>query len=448
MILICYFKLPPACAIGASISIFDRINKSRGELAFLLTSWLAPLAKLISGVLIAVFLNPETLGEIQSVVIVLSYTGFLQLGVVSGLNRDLAVNLSNRPLADRLTSSSQLFVLYGGIVGGLIGLTIAIRCWLESGWSLATCTGISCALFLLLSPLAKHLGAVSRCKQQYMTAAKATGGVAIIDLATAIGVYFTGPISFISRFPLSSCYTIATLRRFIISFRQAPPSLANMIALGKTGFPIMLAGLAYIWFSIADRTYVVLRFDSEQIGFYSLASTVALAISVVPMSVGAMQYPKMASAYGQNSDASSLRHYIWTNLGIGLGVMLPATIGVALLLPWLVNSLLPKYQLAIDPCCMLLAGVNLFAVLGFTPIFQVVKRNLWLQLCYVGGLALTWIGGEIAYRMDAGLTGVASAKVIATLVTAIAITSLALIITRPSKSDIVDVGSIKRSSEL
>ena len=345
--------------------------------------------RLAGGIILAGLLTPKEMGTIAGVGLVMVYTAFIQLGVISGLNRELPFYLGtgNRKHAHDLASCTLAWVLMCGILTGA-------GAFVWAGWNIArgqNDTGIvwaAYAVLLLLTFPNLYLKATFRTSAEFVKLAICQTIVATIAFLLLAVVWKTGFWGQCLRIA-----AIAAIELFLL-WRWRPVRVVPRFKwrqwwhLVKVGLPIFAVGYFYMVWSHMDRVYILDQLGKEQLGFYQLAVLTAAAGMSITAAVSQVVYPRMSYAYGKYRDPSMLLRLGWKPTKWLLVLAAPALVGGWFAVEPVVRLILPKYLPGVPAARWSL--VTLY-VLCFSPqlsVFIVLKKQIHYAIAIGAGLGV------------------------------------------------------------
>lgn len=348
---------------------------------------------MLTSVVAAAYIIPSDMGIIQSVLLVVTYLNFLQLGVFNGLNRNIALYKSRNNLDamhDMVDTSYQVSKIISSI-GAFIGIFCIIYYANHSNdGSQYVLASILLFITLVLTPLRTHLETTYRSGQEFGSLGK------IIVLENIV-------FSFLSLLPIFIGFLgkiIADAGKLLIGYlfriRNAPILPINKGTwksykeLVSVGFPLLISGYLWTVFSVADQTYIVTRLGSEQLGLYTLSRFCLTALIVIPSAIGSMLYPKAAAIYGKNLDPNDLKAYWYKSILLFIIILIPIIAIGILLLPSITHYFLPKYIDGLAAAKItLLSGIT-FVSMGPAVIIGTLRKNFLYIIAISSCIALFW----------------------------------------------------------
>lgn len=189
----------------------------------------------------------------------------------------------------------------------------------------------------------------------------------------------------------------------------------------KIGIPIFLVGALYDIFNTSDRLAAATILNSKELGIYSVATMSNTIVSIIPMIVAQIMWPRIAELIGADKPRETILKYLRIPTSL-LSLLLPVIIGIIfILLPNAIEFFLPKYSTGIQT-----AKISIFSIY-FTGIFGMYTAYLGtsLKLLPYGfiiliGIIINWVAISILRtRVSFSLEIIALIKVFSFAVIAI-----------------------------
>lgn len=369
----------------------------RGELIFSLASYTTPIVGLLASLLTAKFLAPHELGSIQAVMLILPYAGFLQLGVINGLNRNLAFYMGRGDLetAQRMINAVAFVVKIVSVVGFLIGLAVlSIKFMAVPASRIEVFASIALISSLVFVPQNLYLAALFRSGQHFQRLGQLT---LTENVARAFYAFLPAVFGWLGRI---AGETVRPIIGFVLrrKYRPYKPdgafSFQDIKQLLHAGTPLLVNGYLHGLFSVADQSLIALHFNKEQLGYYGLSRLIVSALMIVPTTMAAVLYPKASNVYGRKGNPIALRGFFWKALVFNFIVLVPVCLLAYFLIDPIVKMFLPNYVSGLGA-----AKVNILTCLtlissGPSVIAGVLKKVYPILVFYAIALGLMWGLGQ------------------------------------------------------
>lgn len=283
------------------------------DVVYMTSQFSTPVVGFVTSLIAAKYLLPYELGVIQTVILVPSYCAFIHLGVFNGLNRNIAFyeGKGDKKKVQHAVNASWRSVIAIAFIGLLISLfTLFIYYSYDYSGLYLKATPILFGM-LLFSPAVTHYQTIYRSCRVFMSLGILLNIRNAINLILGFLPIFLGGIGVILR------YAILPVISFILLYPRCPIKAkdkgkpSEIVGLIRVGFPMLLSGVLYTVFAAADKTIVALTLGPEAVGELALSGMVITAIQVLPMSMGALLYPRAAYAYGISGTSRGLRRFFF-----------------------------------------------------------------------------------------------------------------------------------------
>ena len=396
---------PAALEVGRS----SRRALTREFLFFSGSSAAFQSSRLLVQLLAAAVLAPADFAIWGIVVVILSYTTYANLGVLSGANRRIPLLLGSGGATEavRIETVALTGVLATGAAGGVLALAggaVLGGPWLAVGAMLGLAVLAQQAYLFYQVSLRGRLDFDLASGQQLVLAVLfGVVGAGAVLIAGVAGLVFAQALAY----GLGAAVAL-TRRRHLRPARDRRLTRSLMVE----GAPIMLSGLVLAAATSVDRWVLAGAGDRTALGQYSLAATISGSLLFISLVVAQQSYPRMAMRHGAGASGPDLTGMATRQGMLAVGLMAPVAAILILGAPIVIPLALPAYGPAV-PALQLtaIAYLVLAAGSGSTNLLVSVGRAWWLLWIQ----ALTAVVGAIlafsALRLGFGLAGVAGAMV-------------------------------------
>jgi O-antigen/teichoic acid export membrane protein len=206
---------------------------------------------------------------------------------------------------------------------------------------------------------------------------------------------------------------IYIISRFIFRYLKLPirtkskESLAEAVDLGRTGFPLLITGILYSYYNLADRSIIALRMSEKDVGIFALATFIMTGLTFTIHNFASLFYPRMAASFGSTNDPRALRHFFWKLIILNLSTCVPLCLIAYFLIEPFVITFVPKYTDGIKVAKLsLLSCIITATYYGHTGILAVLRKNNAFIICLLISLTLKWYIGTILIENEFGLASV------------------------------------------
>jgi O-antigen/teichoic acid export membrane protein len=401
--------LTPAPRDASSLLAWPRSGRTRAlrQFAFFLASTSAfQGSRLGLNLLAAALLPVAEYGRWGLTVVVLTYTTYANLGVLSAANRAIPILLGEGRSEEAKRMEGVAFA--GSALFGAGAAIIALVLWqaLPAPWKTIA---IPLALAVFAQQLQLFYQVSLRARMEFDRASAQQLLLAVLILVVGLPLLLLAGVA-----GLVLAYATVYLAGSIavqVAWRRplrAQFALGEIISLIGPGLPIMLTGLLFGLLVTADRWVALTFLGEEGLGQYTLAATVSSSLLVVFTVLAQQFYPLIGREVGRlGKDAAVLR------MAHGQGILSALTVApfaVALILisPIAVPALLPQYAASVPALQVLAAGFAVLALSnGYTNMLVAVGRYWVLLLLHGVVLGFVVLAGVVAAQLGFGLLGIA-----------------------------------------
>jgi O-antigen/teichoic acid export membrane protein len=371
--------------------MFGKINKnSTGSMILFLGSsqMISNVIRIVSGLLIAKLVLPQTLGLFNGYGLILGYLPILQVGVMNGLNRELPYLFGkNKPeQANKIAAVAQFWELGLAILVSTV-LIILATIQLSHGHYIQAAGYFTYALVSFHKFYGiNYLHILFRSNSDFNKLSVITLVVALFSLVLILPVWLWGFYGLGLRLILVSLIEFGLLWEFkplIVKPRFETVVFKEIV---KVGFPIYVVGYVFALWTVIQNTIVFKYGGSQQYGFFSLSIMVQASLAILIGAVTSVLYPKLAFEFGKGATVKTLLQLSFKPVFIVFAILVPSVIILWYLLPIVVTIWLPKYIGGIQAAQWTLLTL-LISVFGtFNVIFNVVKRQKDYLISIVAGI--------------------------------------------------------------
>lgn len=340
--------------------------------------------------------------------VLLTYTTYANMGILSGANRAIPILLGQG--GDDKASRTEAVAFGGTLVSGVVGasLVMGVCISLPSPWPnvavplAAAVLAQQIHLFYQVSLRGRMEFDRASAQQLILSVVLLAAGLPLLRVAGVPGlligyaaVYFTGAL----------VIGIAWRRSLRPAFAGA-----ELLSLIGPGLPIMLAGLLFGILVSVDRWVIVSFLGDDALGQYTLASTLSSSVQLVFILLAQQFYPRMGRQVGRIGAhaiviGTAHRHSLFSLLAV-----LPVAVTLIAISPIAVPMALPRYAASVPPLQVLAFGFAILALSsGYTNMLVAVGRYWHLLALHLVVLGAAVLLSVAAIHLGFGLIGVAIA---------------------------------------
>jgi O-antigen/teichoic acid export membrane protein len=343
---------------------------------------------ILSGLIVAKWLLPQDLGFFNSFTIISSYIILIQLGIPSGLSRELPLYMGrqNEEKAKAYASVSLFWQLGLGLVSFGILTLVALYFIFRSNYSYAAGSFVIGVTTLQTLYVTKYLKVLYRTNKDFNKLSKIKLIVAFVAFASIVFVWKFGFYGLCLR------AFVMALIDFYFTWRWKPLSVKAtwnteyFKDLFKIGLPMYGVANIYSLWPVVQKTLILSLGGTQALGLFSLAIIVESSMNAITTSINSVLYPTMASQWGKGSSISALMELLKRPMMIAIPVFALMVIAGWFLMPYAVTILLPNYSEGIYAAqWMLLVGfIEIFNVLA--NVYNVVRKQRDRLVSYLSGM--------------------------------------------------------------
>ena len=351
----------------------------------------------IASIIILRWIEPETLGVWHTFIIFVSYTSILNLGVTSGLNRELPFLIGkgeNEKGIDKLKTAGYFsnILSYGLIViSSIIGLILFFLKILNLSELGMMIMSFSIGSISLQS---NFLGATFRSNNSFEKLTKLQSITGLMYILLLPVIYYFGIWGyilyefFLSLFTYLGYYYYRPYKvKYVFSFTEFK-------ALIRIGLPM------YFWNYITSisksvpRLILVLFGNPLLVGLYAPANSINTAMLNLPMYINRYLFPKLSFLYGKNQDANAIYNYTIKVATFLFILMIVTALLLSSITPFLFKLFFPKYVESIFATQIILFSGVFYSInslfhnsLYSLKFFKPFKYIISLRVVYIFGFA-------------------------------------------------------------
>lgn len=369
----------------------------------------------VKNVVFGAYLSPEFLGYFSIAITIASYSVFLQLGLMSGLYRELPVRLGNgdEKYCSGLVGETTISVLVLQLIGIILYSIIILNLNFEDiskknafflGGLLAFSTPFGQIVLLRL-----------RAEQRILcfSVLQFLNSLLILFLGLAAIKYmgYKGAIFTVIMINLFSFILVS--KWFLSPVNYLHFRLKDIFYLIRIGLPMMAAGVMVTLQMSMDRLFLFKTTSASEIGIYYF--------SLIPLTFGMIisgiidQYigPKLLFRYGQGY---SLKYIFNRVFLVSLGVIVIMVLFVPLVSPtvsFIINRWLPEYKDSISLMPIFYLGAIFTAVNITGVVINAANRQILIfcgtafvvAICFVGYALVSYYAMTIKWYAYVNVAG-------------------------------------------
>lgn len=371
---------------------------------------------LAAGIVLLRWISPEDLGVWQTLLLAQTYLAVIRLGVVNGMNRELAF-LSGKGETEaglRTAATAQAYSLYCAAVG----LVLAVGAlFIFRGKGTSWVSGITALVVIVPSDFYYgYLEGTFRTSFEFDRLAWVFLAGAALSIATVPLAYLMGFSGYCLRAAILSVFMML-MCHFLRPVRVRPCFDRDAFRLLlSTGLPLYGQNYLSQVAGSMDRLILLSISNVSTLGLYGPSMTIARALNMLSDSLSTYLSPRLAFLYGRDNDKASLFRPTVSAMGVAFLSALPVAVVGWFILPPLVRALFPGYADGIFAMRMgLLAGLFMTSRIGMSaPCMIKAWRYVFagVAVLFLGKTMLPWLTAKVVGALDGVAIGNAAAAVI------------------------------------
>ena len=362
-------------------------------------------SKFITNVVSARILGPTDFGFYNLIDLIGKYGPLLNLGVASGIGREVPITMGRRAYDEASTIND---VGFSGLLSTgfssfvLISLLGVLFLHGNAAWGV-----IFAAAAIFANAVFEYQTVYLYAHSEFRTASKLISLNSLANLLITVTlVYFAGILGqFAAMFLVPTTVVAFVFASNSYGFR---PHFDFQVyrRIIKIGLPLILIGVGYTFLVTVDRIIVVKFLGIKDLGYYSLAVMLFAFSQQIPTSITQVIYPKLNLTFGASSDPSSLEK-LAVLPSLVLSIIMPYVLVIFIaVLPIVVRTLLPAYARGTMSAEIILAPIAFYGVNILNTLFEVNELVLSLAFAVLLKIALS----IVLVRGGYGIDGVAIAS--------------------------------------
>lgn len=354
---------------------------------FASTQVVANFLRIISGFFVVKMLDPEMYGTFTGVGIYLGYFALGHLGIINGLGREFPFQLGkgNEAYGKQLANSAFVITFIINLITALTFLSFSIYYFAVQNMLL----GLTFLSYVVIAGLnlmnGQFLPVLYRTSADFQKLSRQNIYVGFWNLVSVLLVWKFGFYGLLIRgvaLALIQFYLLSKNKPYPLSMRIKRNDVFHLL---KTGFPIFMVGQVNpLWTTIANNLIFSLG-GALYFGLYALANIVQSSMNIVPRAFSQVIYPRMSIMYGEGK---SPREIILLNLKplvFQFVVMLGIAVSGALVLPYIIPYVLPKYVEGVVPAQWIMFVPVILSFGTLNNIFNVTKKQKYYFISLIVG---------------------------------------------------------------
>lgn len=326
---------------------------------------------MIVGFVVAKFVMPKDFGLWSTINLALTYSLFVQSGLINGLNRELPYlfGKGEDEAALKMAGTTQTFTLITSVLVLMVGLILMLIVPMEN--SKMTFGVLAILILIILNYYQNYLFSTFRSKDSFLQLSKIQFAHAFVNILTLVLVIYYSYYGLIAKAVVVSAVYVFLLH----VFRPVKVGLIwdkeMFIKLIKVGLPIFSLAFVESIASTADRLWIIKYATITDVGYYSFGYYALSSFTIFPTSIASYIYPKMTYNYGKTEDKLIMWKYVKKVTVVLFLILTPIAIVGYFVCPYLIEQFFPNYAASISIMqIFLFAGVFSGAVIGVNALWS------------------------------------------------------------------------------
>jgi O-antigen/teichoic acid export membrane protein len=328
-------------------------------------------AQMIVGFVVAKFVTPKDFGLWNTLNLALTYSLFVQSGLINGLNRELPFlfGKGEEKEATQMAGTVQTFTLISSVIVLLCGAGYLIFADIKDPKIYYGVMGIT--VLIVLNYYQSYLFSTFRSKNSFLNLSKLQFAHAFVNIVTLILVFYFTYYGLILKAIIVSLIYVFLMhlsRPIKVGLLWNKQAFYKLI---KVGLPIFILSYIEAIAATTDKMILVKYTDLETVGIYSFGFYALSSFSIFPSSIASYIYPKMTYDYGKTNDKLIMWRYAKKITILLLLILTPIAIIGYFACPFLIDTFFPAYaQSARVMQILLFAGVFSGSVIGVNALWS------------------------------------------------------------------------------
>jgi O-antigen/teichoic acid export membrane protein len=347
---------------------------------------------IISGVLVAQWVSPKTLGLFNSYTLYSTYILLFHFGIPISLGRELPYEIGKGDLkkAYLYAAVAQYYSIALSTISCLILIFISYFLFIHGSIQNSIGTLVIAILCIDGFYTTQYLKNTYRGNADFQLLSWVGINTSLISFISIIFVYLFDFYGLVLR-----SIIVALLGLFLV-YRKRPIKMKPIfdkeifLELLKKGFPMFLVTQVYSLWPIFQKTIILSTGGPLALGLFSLSSIVESGITSLSGAVGSFTYVNMSTEWGQGKNVYQLFRNTIKHVLIS-AIILFLIIPIAwLVLPILVNKYIPNFIDGIEASrwSLVTGFIALFNV--WTNIYNVVGKQKQKLFSFIFGI-IAWV---------------------------------------------------------
>jgi len=381
---------------------------------FTMARYSAYFFTVLTGLVIAKVLGPAAFGVYSALMLIVTYSQYSHLGLLFAMSKK--VPFYNGKKEYKKAREVKNITFSGSIIIILpISLLLIIASFFIKNLDFHTINSIRIiAIVIVLQQILFFYQNHLRAEKNFLMVGK--------TLLVYSITYFIFILVLIIKFRLEGVFLSLLIAFIIVLFYifkkekfkfKITIMPRKTIQLMKFGFPLLTMGIMTIFFISIDKLMIIKFMDKIQLGYYSIAVTIAGVIYFMPQAIAYVMFPNFLEKYGEKEDKAYLKNHLFQPTLI-ISYLLPIAMGLIFITaPVAIYYILPKYIAGIMPAKILICAIFFMSIIVAANSFLItINKERKILLIQAISIIIAIILNYIFIMKGYGINGVAIATAI------------------------------------
>lgn len=343
------------------------------------------LVQLIVGFVIAIYVPPKDLGLWTTLNLAVTYTGFLQAGLISGLNRELPFSLGKRKYREAKIMAGTVQSIT--VVTSVLILLAGIICFLFLKFdnNKIKYGVLAITIYIISLFFQNYFTSTYRSNSSFISLSKIQTINAVINFISIVLIIYLAYYGMILKSVIVSC--LFTLHLFIerpikVGFIISKKLLSKIL---KTGLPIWLLAYSESLASTSDKIWLLKYSDLSSVGIYSFAFYGYSLFLILSSTIAKYITPRMTYNYGLNNNKKAIWKYFKKTTSFIFIFQFIIMLGSISIIPDIISKFFSQYISSIRPMqILIIAGMLKGSIIGVNALISIkaIKHLTIYQIIY------------------------------------------------------------------
>jgi O-antigen/teichoic acid export membrane protein len=393
-------------------------GRLRAAGGYTLAMYVLRVSSIVKNLLLASFLGPGEFGLVAAFMAFLSYSAYLDVGVLHAVYREVPML---RGAGERKRVERTIDAAYGGSIflGACAAAVLLLVALLQATHAVPLPGKWWFSLGLAMAVFAQQLAGlaynVALGEGRLVVLARALSVAAVCDVAASVGAGVAW-----GAFGAVLVGSVGLLVQYLLVLSQLRPrprprrDVSETLRLARVGIPIALIWLGNTNFIAMDKLVALVGLGHTSLGLYSLASAGTGLVMVGPVAMATLFGPRILRRLGEAAGGARAMAATTTAVGVaGVAAGVLVAVGVVAA-PAVTKTFLPEYVSAVRAAQILLVGGGVLATAFPLAAYLIGRGVQWhVVRIYAFGSVLNLALDAVLLSLGFGITGIAAGSLVA-----------------------------------